>query len=267
MKPVTLHYLDHDESILPHLETLQDGRQALAQLDFSEVGFTLQRHRSSITDWRDEEAINRTHQREIMQLAQRFSHCDAVIGYPAILRGPAEASRHDDHLPIQIAHSDFTDDYRPMVLNPARPYGTFFAPCLEAAGISYRELNAAKRLLMLQFWRNTGPLNPDFPLAIADARSVPHHALERRTVNEYAGETLAFETFLLQPPNQKQAYRWYTFPNMTEEEVLIFRTYDSRQEERGLPYWTPHCAFANPDPASAEQFRTSVEMRVLCLFY
>lgn len=86
MKPVTLHYLDHDESILPRLETLHDGRQALAQLDFSEVGFTLQRHRSSITDWRDEEAINRTHQREIMQLAQRFSHCDAVIGYPAILR-------------------------------------------------------------------------------------------------------------------------------------------------------------------------------------
>ena len=154
-----------------------------------------------------------------------------------------------------------------MILNPARPYSTFFAPCLEAAGITYKELNAAKRLLMLQFWRNTGPVNPDFPLAIADARSVSHHGLARRTVNEYAGETLAFETFLLTPPNPKQPYQWYTFPNMTQEEVLIFRTYDSRQEEKGLPYWTPHSAFANPDPASAEQFRTSVEMRVLCLFY
>lgn len=264
---VTLHYLGNNEAMESHQETLYDGRQALAQLDFSEVGFTLQRHRSNITNWLDEEAINRDHKREIMQLALQFSHCDAVVGYPAIIRGPAEAVRHEDHLPIQIAHSDFTDDYRPMILNPSRPYSAFLEPHLRDAGINYKDLNAAKRLLMLQFWRNTGPVNPDFPLAIADARSVPHHALQRRTVTDYAGETLAFETFFLKPPDRKRPYQWYTFPNMTHEEVLIFRTYDSRQEEAGLPYWTPHSAYSNPDKSSATQFRNSVEMRVLCIFY
>ena len=154
-----------------------------------------------------------------------------------------------------------------MALNPARPYSAFLGPHLTAAGLTYADLNAAKRLLMLQFWRNTGPVNPDFPLAIADAGSVPYHALARETVTEYAGQSLAFETFLLKSPDAKQSYRWFTFPSMTADEVLIFRTYDSRQEDAALPYWTPHTAFPNPDPAARDRFRYSCEMRALCLFH
>ena len=119
---------------------------------------------------------------------------------------------------------------------------------------------------MLQFWRNTGPINPDLPLAIADASSVPYQALRREVVDQYGGEPLSFETFLLKPQATRNAYRWYHFPNMRQDEVLIFRTYDSQLEEAGKPYWTPHCAFENTDLEARKRPRQSLEMRALCLF-
>lgn len=264
--PSQIHYATPDGTLESHPATLLDGRAALPSLEFASTGFTLQRNIVNNPAWTDSNWINGSHRDDIRRLAMQFSHCDEAIIYPGIIRGPKSLVAHDDHLPIQVAHSDFTDDFRPMVLNPSRPYGQFLGPLLAAAGSSYARLNAAKRILVLQFWRNTGPINPDLPLAIADARSVPYAALHRETVAHYGGEALEFETFLVKPPATPKTYRWYHFAKMQHDEVLIFRTYDSQLEETGQPYWTPHCAVDNPDPQASRQARQSLEVRALCLF-
>lgn len=263
---VQINYVTPDGALESHPAALIDGRAALSNLDFAEAGFTLQRNIVHNPTWADSKWINDIHRCDIRKLAMQFSHCDEAIVYPGIIRGPKSLVFHDDHLPIQVAHSDFTDDFRPMVLNPSRPYGKFLSPLLAAAGSSYARLNAAKRILVLQFWRNTGAINSDLPLAIADASSVPYSALHRETVPQYGGEPLEFETFLVKPPAAQNAYRWHHFSKMQPDEVLIFRTYDSQAEEAGRPYWTPHCAFVNPDPEASTEPRQSLEMRALCLF-
>ncbi len=266
LEPVQINYATPDGDLESHAETLYDGRAALPSLEFATTGFTLQRNQVKHPSWTDPNWINGSHREDIRQLAIQFSHCDEAIVYPGIIRGPKTLVAHDDHLPIQVAHSDFTDDFRPMVLNPTRPYAQFLSPLLAAAGSSYTRLNAAKRILVLQFWRNTGAINPDLPLAIADASSIPYGALHRETVAQYGGEPIEFETFMLKPPASPNAYRWYHFPKMQQDEVLIFRTYDSQLEEAGQPYWTPHCAFQNTDPDARLRPRHSLEMRALCLF-
>jgi len=266
LEQADIHYVTASGEMATRRETLFDGRQALAHQDFVTTGFTLQRHISAVTNWSDDDAIDQHHRPEIYNLAKQFSHCDEVVVYPGLRRGPRHTVSHDDHLPIQMAHSDFTDDYRSMVLNPARPYAQFLKPLLKEASLSYQQLNAAKRLLVLQFWRNTGPVNPDYPLAITDASSVPYQNLRRETVETYGDETLAIETFLVTPPNDKD-YRWFTFSDLNHDEVIIFRTYDSDLEVAGLPFWTPHSAFLNSDPDAINRPRESLEMRALCLFF
>ena len=266
LAPVQIHYATPNGALESHPTALLDGRAALPTLEFAATGFTLQRNIISNPDWTDPNWINDTHRCHIRKLAMQFSRCDEAIVYPGIVRGPKSLVDHDDHLPIQVAHSDFTDDYRPMVLNPSRAYAKFLSPLLAEAGSSYTRINAAKRILVLQFWRNTGAINADLPLAIADASSVPYSALHRETVVQYGGDTLEFETFLVKPPATPNAYRWHHFAKMQHDEVLIFRTYDSQLEETGQPYWTPHCAFVNPDPEASGQARQSLEMRALCLF-
>ena len=256
--------------------TIEDGRAdpaltlTAARLDddagWTRRGFALYRHRSSVTDWTDEEAIDQLHRREIAVTAQALTGCTHALPYPAILRNPVMAETVADYAPSHFVHSDFTEDYGRMIGDPERTYQTFLGPLLASEGLPDDCVRTASRRLVLQFWRNVGPERADAPLAICDATTVPEHDLERSWVESYGGGSFGFETFGVRG-DHADAHRWYTFPGMTKDETLLFRTYDSTLAERREAFWTPHSAFLDPAIAPEETARrASVEMRVLCLW-
>ena len=53
---------------------------------------------------------------------------------------------------------------------------------------------------------------------------------------------------------------------MTVDEVVLFRAYDSDRAQQGLPFWTPHTAFADPTAGDDAPARQSVELRAICMF-
>ena len=228
-------------------------------------GFALFHHRSAVTDWTDETAIDQIHRREIAQTAQALTGCTHALPYPAILRNPAMAQAVADYAPIHFVHSDFTEDYGRMIGDPERTYQTFLGPLLASEGLPEDCARSASRRLVLQFWRNVGPMRADAPLAICDATTVPERDLERSWVESYGGGSFGFETFGVRG-DRADAHRWFTFPGMGVEETLLFRTYDSALAERGEAFWTPHSAFLDPAIAPGTARRASVEMRVLCLW-
>jgi hypothetical protein len=245
---------------------IRNGRAVRNELDYEQCGFTLLTHQSDVRDWLDESELQRVHGPEIAQLARDFSGCDQVVVYPPLVRSPTRAASHDDFGPIEAVHSDFTEDYRLMVQEPGRPYRRFLDPLLAAAGLSRDDVENASRLLMLQFWRNIGETFPDRPFALCDASTVPRTELAPYLVPEYGGEKLEFETFMGLTPQDAESQRWYTFPGLKIDEVIAFRTYDSRCEQEGRPFWTPHSAFVDPTVGAGAPQRESLEMRVLCLF-
>lgn len=199
-------------------------------------------------------------------LAQTLSGCDRTLVYPPIVRSPRMAEHVADYAPITFVHSDFSEDYRYMLEDPGRPYAAYIQPLLAAAGLSQRDVALARRVLLLQFWRNLGSERPDYPLALCDARSVPPGDLLPFVVPEYGGLHLEFETLGVRVPRDPTAHHWYTFPAMNRDEVLVFRTYDSACVEADRPFWTPHSAFRDPHAGEQPPARESVEIRVLCLF-
>jgi hypothetical protein len=255
--------------------TIEDGRADPAltltarRLDddagWARRGFALYRHRSAVKDWTDEGAIDHIHRREIAETAQALTGCTHALPYPAILRNPAMAEAVADYAPIHFVHSDFTEDYGRMIGDPERTYQTFLGPLLASEGLPEDCVRTASRRLVLQFWRNVGPARADAPLAICDATTVPEHDLERSWVESYGGGSFGFETFGVRG-DRAEAHRWFTFPGMTREETLLFRTYDSALAARGEAFWTPHSAFLDPAIAPGTARRASVEMRVLCLW-
>ncbi|MCC5888320.1 MAG: hypothetical protein JJT88_17945, partial [Gammaproteobacteria bacterium] len=202
----------------------------------------------------------------VQALARELSGCDRTLLYPPIVRSPQMATKVADYAPITFVHSDFTDDYRYMLEDPARPYAAYIQPMLAAAGLSQRDVTLARRVLLLQFWRNLGAERPDYPLAICDARSVPRADLVPFVVPEYGGLHLEFETFGVRAPHSPDAHHWYTYPGMRHDELLVFRTYDSACADADRPFWTPHSAFRDPHAGLDAPQRESLEMRVLCLF-
>lgn len=241
-----------------------DGRAVAPTFD--EAGFELLAAPSDVVDWTSTAELDEVHAPEVDELARSFTGCDHAVVYPSLVRSPDVAAEIDDYAPIETVHSDFTDDYRRMIVEPDRPYRAFLDPLLDRRGLDVDDVRRASRVMMLQLWRNTGPAEADRPLAFLDARAVGEERLVRMVVPTYGGERLDFETFLVRPPADG-VDEWCSFPHLTPDEVVALRTYDSARDDAGLPYWTPHSAFRHPDvPETPEHRRQSVEMRALCLW-
>jgi hypothetical protein len=58
------------------------------------------------------------------------------------------------------------------------------------------------------------------------------------------------------------AHRWYYFPDMQPDEVVIFKQWDT-DESKAL--CVPHSAFEDPTSRSDAVPRTSIEVRVFAL--
>jgi len=246
---------------------VRNGRIDLESRDFETSGFTMCQHESAVTDWSDQRQINAVHGPEVHAFARDFTGCDVAGVYPAISRGPSMAAKTPDYAPIEFVHSDFTTDYRDMVTNSGRQYQEFLRPMLSEHGLTIDDVRNASRLMVLQLWRNTGSPQPDFPLAVCDARSIDTDRLRPFFIDSYGGSNLGFETYGIAAPTAEPDH-WYTFPSLGIDEVLVFRTYDSERADTGLPFWTPHSAFRDPHvPAGAAgSQRESTEMRALCIW-
>lgn len=260
----TFHYADETE-LNPVVQSVHDARTA--GLPFDDCGFTRLDSRSAVNDWTDSEQVDSLHGPEFREQALDFTGADLALVYPCIIRSPTMAEVVEDYAPIQAVHSDFTEDFGKMVTDPTRPYRDFFQPILDANGLTYDDVGSARRLLMLQTWRNVGPVEADHPLAYCDARSVPPSRLGRVVVPEYGGRRLEFEAFIARRPPAGENDDWYTYPQLHDDEVVVLRTYDSDRTERGLPFWTLHASFRDPHvPDGPGHQRESVEMRALCLW-
>lgn len=154
-----------------------------------------------------------------------------------------------------------------MFEDPHHPYLDGLSDSLAPAGLKRTDLPDARRILTLQLWRNIGPTRPDKPLALCDCRTVDRHEFEEYFIETYAGVRSEFHSLLLHAPKDEDRRRWFTFPDLQPDEVLLFRAFDSDRVEAGQPFWTPHTAFVDPAAGPDAPGRVSVELRAICLFF
>jgi hypothetical protein len=242
-----------------------DGRTA-ALPGWEECGFELVAHDSAVTTWDDAE-ISAVHHRECEELALRMTGCDAAFVSNHIKRGPEHAQRHQDLAPITFVHSDFAIGYDELVRHSyVQPDRDGLTSALERNGWTADDVARASRLVILQFWRNLGPAKMDFPLAWCDARTVQPSDSRPIPVSDYAGSGIDFEALAVLGPIEPSPYRWYAFPELRTDEVVVFRTYDTELVERGETWFTPHSAFRDPDVQLGRPARSSIELRAICLY-
>lgn len=124
------------------------------------------------------------------------------------------------------------------------------------------DLGDHPRWAFYNLWRAVSPPPQDVPLAVCDARSVAPDdevtiaavTVERRT-DEIRHDTTGYR--------HNPEHRWYYFPDMTRDEVLVFKAHDT---DPARPRRVPHSAFTDPSCPPGVPTRASVEMRGLALF-
>jgi hypothetical protein len=231
-----------------------------------ECGFELVQHPSAVKDWTDDDEIASLHYGEIEEVARRLTGCDYALVSDHVKRSAEEARRERVQVPVRLVHSDFAANYAEIVRGAYHVVRGRGAATLARVGVSADDIEKADRIVMMQFWRNVGPTKMDFPVAFCDSRTVFPAESRPFLYTGYVAGGKAFDALAIVHPDSTPAHAWYVFPEMTADEVVAFRTYDTELVKEGKTWFTPHSAFPDPDVEPGKPARFSVEMRVMCLF-
>ncbi len=173
--------------------------------------------------------------------------CAKVIVFDHTVRIGDEAKQaaHKVRAPVRIVHNDFTLDSAPQRVRD-------LLPADEA------EARLAKRYGSINVWRPlSGPVEND-PLVICGWRSLAQGDMIR-TERHYKDRVGAVYNVAY---NADQ--RWYYFPRMETEEVVVLKCFDS--ETDGTARWTAHGSFENPNAPADAPPRESIEIRTLYFY-
>ena len=206
-------------------------------------GFQLVSHRSALNDFSDDSLIRLVYRPEAEALLRGITGAEKVVVFDHTLRDSANGSRANASLrePVRRVHNDQT-----FISGPRRVRDHLDA---EEA-----ERRLQHRFAIINLWRPLGVVE-QFPLALCDARSIaPDDLVPTDLVyRDKTGETYSF---LANPQ-----HRWYYFPRLRPDEVLLLKIYDSLED--GTARLTAHTAFEDPGSPSNAAARRSIELRAL----
>ena len=230
-----------------------DARELIPLPSVSTFGFTLVEHESQCADMSDQAMVTSVLYEEYARLLQDLTGCFAVkvtqhqyrngygglpVGHP---RGARATPNGSDGVYGGI-HSDVTPYSEPG-----------WAPLVDG-----------RHFQVFNFWQSSDPTRPIqiMPLSLCDMASVDPSDMiyadswnQTKNPRKLVSYRLAFN----------KAQRWYYYPNMQPNELLIFKQYDSMEEapNRRCVY---HGAIDVPNVPYPALLRETIEVRLLALY-
>jgi hypothetical protein len=209
-------------------------------------GFDLLEFPTRVRNFLDSEQITSVYEAEVEAFLTSVTGCRRVHIFDHTVRASDPELRELKQVrePARLVHNDYT------------PSSGFV--CLqENLGADAAAL-AQGHFQIVNVWRPLVDPVEDYPLALCDARSVDPADLidtERRAANHIGQIQLAVHA---------AAQRWFYFSEMRPPEVLLFKTFDSRNQ--GATTCSIHSAIHLEHAAADARPRESVETRAF-VFY
>jgi hypothetical protein len=232
---------------------IHDLRAERDGLSLDREGFMLVDHKTTVTDFRDDDQITRVYHPEIAQLVQRLTGADRVLMAPhGVLRFSEKSADYGSRTntrPARFVHVDSTHNALPLLLNPL----------LQAA---HPPVPPGRRYFSFNAWRVLTPPPQDVPLTVCDIRTLAEDDLVPADAifDAPGAPEWSFEGYLIR---YNPKHRWCYFSGMTPDEVLIFRSYDSEEHPLGC---VAHVAFDDPTCPPSAPPRASIEVRGYAFF-
>ncbi len=241
----------------PYPVTIRNARLA-GPFTLDEHGFCLARHRTDIVDWANNYSADSSYAREVAQVVRQLSGAEVIVPMGGMMRDAATTGTTVQP-PAAEAHVDFTQSCA------ARIAENLYRKT-DPSGPGYR------RFIAFSLWRALSAPPQDMPLALCDGRSVRDDEGTHNTKVDVAEIPTGDALFAPIPGEENMAaatifhyspdHRWWYFPDMTPEEVLLLKFYDS---DHAKAWRCPHTAFRDTSRPDAHP-RRSMEFRVMAFF-
>jgi hypothetical protein len=222
-----------------------NGRDLSETFSLDEQGFRLVHDVSAVGDIYDEDQRARVYDAECRELVTAATGAARAHVFDHTLRSGDGKRREEKRSrePTTVIHNDYTPRSGPQRVRDLM--GNEATALLQ------------KPFAIVNVWRPIRKVE-SFPLTLCDARTVEPEALVRA---ERRAEHRIGEIFVARfSPKQ----RWIYFPDMNTDEVILVKTFDSRED--GRTRWCIHTAvdIQGTDPGATP--RESIETRVFAFF-
>jgi hypothetical protein len=225
---------------------VRNGRAAGRHLSLDREGFLLAQRPSAFARFYDPDAVKAAYYPETERVVKELAGAQRVVVFDHNVRhAPLYQSRQGGAKePVKRAHNDYTVNSGPQRVR-------------DLLGAEAEAL-LNKRFAIINVWRPIhGPVE-ESPLALCDAQSIAPADLVANNLiyRDRVGETYALA--------HNPAHRWYYFPRMRSDEVVLIKCYDSAEDGRAR--FAAHGAFDDPTSPANARPRESIEARTLAFF-
>lgn len=227
----------------PHRVVIHNLRPLADKVSVDREGYGVAHGASALRDFSDEAAIRAIYYPESARILQEATGASRVHIFDHTIRRrqPGAEDRVGGRQPVSRVHVDHTERSGPQRVRDLLP---------EEAEALLRG-----RVRIVNLWRPlAGPVR-DMPLAVCDAASVGPGDLVASDLiyPDRRGETYQVRF--------NPAHRWFWLPEMTTDEALLLKCYDSERD--GVARFSPHTAFVDPGTPPDAPPRQSIEIRAL----
>lgn len=221
-------------------------------------GFCLERHPTSVSDWEANYGPDSDYARQVCAIAAKMTGADFVVPMGGMVRSSGLTSATIQP-PAAEAHVDFTErsahSLAERIYRAHRPGGAGY-----------------DRFICFSLWRALTPPPQDMPLALCEGGSVrddegTHNTkvdVDELPVGDAIFADVPGEADMLAATifHHSPDHRWWYFPDMTIDEVIFIKFYDS---DHSLAWRAPHTAFRDTSRPDAQE-RRSMEFRGVAYF-
>jgi len=222
---------------------IHDGWPLAGDSNLDREGFEIHRQVSKVSDFYDDDEVERIHYPEIEGLIRRSTGATRVSIFDHTRRSAGE-KRSGVRDPVRAVHNDYTPKSGPQRVRDLFPD--------EAAELLKR------RFAVINAWHSIRERVESHPLAVCDARTIEP---EDFIATDLVYEDRVGEVFNLA---HNPDHRWYYFPRLEEDQTILLKCFDSAVDGRAR--FTAHTAFEDPESGRDAPPRESIELRALAFF-
>jgi hypothetical protein len=221
---------------------IHNGRPIIRDLSLDRQGFVLVRSQTAVTNFYDKQEVHAVYYPELERLIKHTTGAIKVVVFAHDVRSilKARAGELGVREPVGPVHNDYTIKSAPEHVR-------------ELLDADEADERLKHRYVEINAWRPIrGPVQ-NTPLAVCDSQSIAQ--------NDLVPADLKHEVYMVRFSTR---HRWFYFPAMETNEVLLIKGFDSMEDGRAR--FTAHAAVEDPTAPAFAPARESIEARAL-VFY
>lgn len=256
-KLTELYFYEHPEAEAAHAPgddpfevSIHDGWDKVDSFSIDKNGFAVKDFHTDFERWEDEKAVASSFYDEVVDFIKRETGAKRVLVFDHTIRTKANQTKKltqesgtTQRAPVLLVHCDYTAESGPIRVKQLLKD--------EADDL------LSRRVAFINVWKPIHRTVAEAPLAMCDFTSSPMDDFFKLHLRyrDRNGENYVMK--------RSDKHKWWYFPNMTPEKVILLKTYES---ETDRAQFVGHSAFTDPTSPPDAPARESVEIRTIAFF-